>query len=212
MPMDGGQQLRERLGTKAERIRDLSPAMRVIGEEMVTRGHAAFRARESQTGEQWAALAASTLAAKAAKLPGASRRLKGHVSPAERARLKGLGLTGDLLPGTSLTKGAKAKRGQARKLAGLGLNTGMLNSMFPPLVDTGRLRASQRYRLMGKHGLKWSVVGYGAHHMAGTRRVPARNFSPLERGADGRWALNPPMRGYAAAVLRRYVGEGVAAP
>lgn len=215
MPMNGGDSLRAHLAARAARVRDLSPAMRVIGEEMVTRGHQAFRERQSQTGDEWAVLAASTMAARAAKLPGAKRRKKGHVTPAERARLKGLGLRGDLLPGTSLTKGAKAKRGQARRLAGLGVSTGVLNSMFPPLVDTGRLRQSQRYQLIGKTGLRWSVVGYGGYHIGGAPRanIPARNFAPIERvGASDKFTLNAPMRAYAVAVLRRYIGQGVAAP
>jgi phage gpG-like protein len=77
---------------RAARMRDLGPVMRVQAASMETRISDAFRGERSPAGEEWPALAESTLEQRAAKLPGARRRSK---------------RTG------KLTKGAQAARSRA---------------------------------------------------------------------------------------------------
>ncbi len=185
MPMDGGVPLRDRLATRAERIRDLSPAMRVIGEEIVKRTTEAFRKQQSPAGAAWPELADSTVRARVAKLPGASKRGKSG----------------------ALTRGAQKKRAGATLAAGFG---GARVAGITPLIDTGRLRsASQRYKLIGKDTLSWSTLRYGGAHMSGSvkrpGRPPKRNFSVFEPGPDGRWAFVPSMRAFAMRTLAQHV-------
>ena len=189
MPMDGGVALRQHMAERAARLRDISPAMRVVGEEMVLEVSNAFRARRSPVGEDWADLAESTLRARAAKLPGASRRGKSG----------------------ALTKGSKKKRATALLAQGMGETSGIA-----PLIDTGRLRASAgRYKADAK-GLSWSVVGYGGYHMSGSikrpGRPPQRNFSVFEPDGAGGWRMIPRFRDYAMRVVTGYVMRGELKP
>lgn len=178
MPADGGAALRKRLSDRIARTRDLRPALRVIGEEIVKRTSDAFAARSSPAGEAWAPLAPSTLAARAAKVPGARRRTK-------RGKL---------------TKAAKAKRLAAVTSAAAIVplvDTGRMRASAAQYRVTDSSTLS--WSVVG-YG--------GPHIAGGkSGRPPKRNFSVFERGATG-YRLIPSMRAYAVRVLSRYAATG----
>lgn len=177
--MDGGIPLRSKLDAMKARLRDQTPAMRAIGEEIVLRTTDAFRARKSPAGEAWDALADSTLRARAAKLPGANRR----------------GKTG------RLTKGAQAKRA-----AGI-VNPGAIAPLIDTgrlRASAGRYKAGRDSVVWSVVGYGGYHMG-GSVKRPG--RPPKRNFSVFERVGD-RWAPIPAMRAYALDTVRRYVLTG----
>ncbi len=206
MPIDGTDKLRGRLDAMKARMRDQTPAMKVIGEEVVLRTVNAFRAQQSPAGDDWADLADSTIQARAAKLPGASRRSKG-VTTHQKGKLRGLGVSDDIIGRTGrLTAGARKKRATA--ILGHALGAGGIT----PLIDTGRLRASAGRYKAGPKSVTWSVVGYGGYHMTGSLkrpgRPPKRNFAVFERTAGGKWTAIPAMDRFARETISRFVLTG----
>lgn len=180
MPMDGGADLRVRLDAMAARARDLTPAMKVVGEEIVLRTTRAFRARQSPAGDAWAPLARSTLARRAAKLPGAKRKTK-----------RG-----------GLTQAAKSKRSAAvanpAAITPL-VDTGRLrNSAQQYKAD----KDSVTWSVVGYGGPHMAGSASG--------RPPKRSFSVFEPDADGGWRIIQPMLEYAVRSIERYVGKGAA--
>lgn len=182
MPTTGMDKAISHMQARAARMRDLSPVMRVVGEEIVKRTTQAFRAQQSPAGEAWPALAPSTLAQRAAKLPGAKRRSKktGRLTPAARTRRAQAASTGAGI--TPL------------------VDTGRLRNSAQQI--------SQPYG-PGANFIEWSVVGYGGPHMGGSasRRPPKRNFSVFEPGAGG-WTLIPAVNDYLKAAFTNWVDTG----
>lgn len=130
----------------AKRMLRLDPALKVIAEEIGERTDSSFAKSASPLGAQWSALATSTLIERARKR-----------SPAARKKQKNAP--------HRLTKGAKAKRvgfvlAYHNQIQGFGGVTAT------PLIDTGRMRKSQR-TLVKSNAIEWSAVGYMGPHMTG---------------------------------------------
>lgn len=68
MPMDGGIPFREDMAARAARLRDLSPAMKVIAEEATRMTERAFATETAPDGNRWARLAESTRRARERQL------------------------------------------------------------------------------------------------------------------------------------------------
>lgn len=134
------------LAAMKSRLERLSPVLKVIAEEITERTDASFPKSASPLGAQWATLATSTL------IDRARRR-----SPAARKRQKNAP--------HRLTKGAKAKR-VGFVLAYHNGQQGFGGVTATPLIDTGRMRKSQR-TLVKNNALEWSAVGYMGPHMTG---------------------------------------------
>ena len=167
----------------AARALNLRPALTVFGAELTKRVDDAFQNSKSPAGEIWPTLAPSTVAKRAAKLPGAKRRGKDG----------------------KLTKGAKQKRVQgaaAYQHAGAG--------NIKALVDTARMRNSQNVRVDAT-SLLWSAVGYMAPHITGSQkrpgRPPKRNPAPFELNG-GKWELTPALQALLARYVSGYITTG----
>jgi hypothetical protein len=149
---------------------DPTPVWQQMAVEWAQQTDAAFRGERSPAGEDWPALASSTVERRIAKLKGANRRTKKSI--AEKS---------GLVRG-KLTKSALAKRDQARlQYAHGGGNIKML-------VDSGRMRQSVRY-VPRKNGVDLSAVAYIAHHVGGSLKVanrpPKRNPLVVQFTANG---------------------------
>lgn len=175
---------RKRLASMESRLRDLTPALKVIAQEVELRTDDALARSASQEGKQWPALRRSTLEARARRSSAAARRRQKR-SPGR------------------LTAGAKRKRAAMVQAYRVGAP-----SAAKALIDTGRLRTSQRARVVGQT-VEWSAVGYIGPHMVGASngRPPKRNPTCFElRGLE--WALNAPMALYIAQKVRAFVMTG----
>lgn len=145
--------VRRVLDRMAERARNLAPAMREIGSNVVADAQMRFKAGKDPYGAAWKPLSGATLLSRARQRAG-----------------KG---------------GIRAKNGGLRKGAQ------RIMASAKPLLDTGRLRNSITYRLIGRHAVEiGSNVEYAAIHqfggMAGRGRkvkIPARPYlATRERG------------------------------
>ena len=186
MPVQGGDRLRKALQDRKRRLSDLTPAMRVIGEEIVKRTVESFRDRRSPAGAEWSPLAQSTLAARAAKLPGARRRGKGG----------------------GLTKGAIAVReaGMAnpRAIAPL-IDTGRMRA------SAGHYKAAARSVTWSV--VKYGIFHMAGGKRAGSaNRPPKRNFAVYEPDGTGGWRMIPAMLDYAQRVISNFVNGRGALP
>lgn len=161
----GADEAAQRLMDRAARARDLTAPLQVVAAEIDRETDAAFRASRSPAGEVFPRLAPSTVRARAAKLPGASRRSK---------------KTG------GLTAGARGKRKGARDVYAANPPGGP--KLFTPLIDTGRARGSA-HATADASGISWTAVKYLEPHIAGGKRglIPKRNVSVFEiRGGIAR--------------------------
>lgn len=167
---------------RIKRLQDFTPALKVVAAEIEKRTDDAFQQSRSPLGEIWPTLAPSTQLARAAKLPGASRRSK---------------KTG------ALTKGAKGKRaeGIAAYQYG-GANT------FKALIDTARMRNSVRVKVSKKE-IEFSAVGYMGPHIVGGKgnRPPKRNPTVFERAGRGFDAI-PAVMSYLLRTVGWYIATG----
>lgn len=182
---EGLTEAQQRMQARVQRLADLSPALRVVAAEIEKQTSDAFRSSTSPFGEEWPALAPSTLKARAAKLPGANRRSKS---------------TG------KLTKGARAKREQA--IAKYNAGTA---GIFKPLMDTGRMRGSVHVNVTG-NVLEFTAVGYMAPHITGSlsrpNRPPKRNPTVFQAAAGGGFAAIPRIMSLLLRTVGRYVATG----
>lgn len=176
----GLDEAQRRMYERAQRMRDLSPALRVVAAEIETRTDDAFRDSRSPFGEIWPTLAPSTQAARAAKLPGARKRGKSG----------------------QLTKGAKQKRA-----AGIAAYQFGSANTFKALVDTGRMRGSVRVRVR-KNELEFASVGYMGPHITGGKNLPKRNPTVFQRAASGQLEAIPSIMSLLLRTVSRYVRTG----
>lgn len=177
---DGLDEAQRRMYERAQRMKDLSPALRVVAAEIEQRTDDAFRDSKSPYGETFPDLALSTQQARAAKMPGARKRGKGG----------------------QLTKGARKKRAAAiaHYQAGMG-------NVFKPLIDTGRMRNSVRVRV-SKNELEFGAVGYMGPHITGGRHLPKRNPTVFQRAASGQLEAIPSVLSLLLRTVSRYVATG----
>lgn len=86
-------------------------------------------------------------------------------------------------------RGGKKATPEERKA---GIREAIAAAKFRPLIDTGRLRASARARVVGSTAVRWSVVDYGVPHITGSKnhRPPVRNFSVFKL-VGGTWVIEP---------------------
>lgn len=181
----GLDEAQRRMQERAARMKDLSPALRVVAADLEERTDRAFRDLKSPAGEIWPTLAPSTQLARAAKLPGAKRRSK---------------KTG------KLTKGALHKR--AAGIAGYQFGGA---ETFKALVDTGRMRGSVRVRVK-RHSLEFAAIGYMGPHITGSTkrpgRPPKRNPTVFERAASGQLEAIAPVMSLLMRSITFYVSAG----
>lgn len=203
---------RARLAAMQARLLDLTPPLRVVAAELEKRTDDALDRSMSPAGEAFPPLATSTVIARARKQKSFSRKGKGS---------------------NRLTRGARAKRATAI-LFNMGAGPLGGTPFARALIDTGRLRKSQRARVVGQH-VEWSAVGYlGPHITGGTGvagatgsrntlvrqvlsqfkdfqrtagRPPKRNPTVFELRA-GDWHLNESMARYTHRVVHHYVMTG----
>ncbi len=174
----------KRMQERVRRLADLSPALKVVAAEIEKQTDDAFRKSTSPFGEQWPRLAPSTIAARAAKVPGANRRSKA---------------TG------KLTRGAYAKRQAAAEKYKAGAS-----NVFKPLVDTGRMRNSVHVAVRGNE-LVFTAVGYMGPHITGSQNVegrpPKRNPTVFQL-AGGVFKPIPSILSLLLRTVGRYVATG----
>lgn len=185
----GGAEAAKRMQERARRARDLSVPLKVFGEEIIKATATAFQASRGVDGEPWPALAASTIIARHLKRKGG--RPKGFSAKHRRGSVRG-----------RLTDAAKLTRMDA-VLSGAGI---------VPLVDTGRMKNSQRAALNGRNTLVWSGVGYFGPHITGAKngRPPRRNPTVFDgHGADAR--IKPAFAARLGTLIRAYIETGVVA-
>lgn len=83
----------------------------------------------------------------------------------------------------------------------------LVTGNIAPMVDTGRLRASQHADVTGT-AIEWSEVGYGAPHITGSSKgLPKRNMSVFER-VRGAWQLEAKMAAFMRNALARFISRG----
>lgn len=176
-----------RFRAMADRTPDLSRATKFVAAEIDKLTSDAFRSSRSPAGEAFPRLAPSTVAARARKLPGASRRSK---------------KTG------KLTKKASDIRGASRELYAAGGGS----KLFTPLIDTGRARNSA-HATGHATGVTWSAVKYLAPHITGSevlvRRglLPKRNVSVFEK-QGGIFLPIPKVKSLLLSSVARYLTTG----
>jgi hypothetical protein len=174
----------KRMQERVARLADLSPALRVVAAEIETQTSNAFQRSQSPFGEQWPALAPSTQAARAAKLPGANRRSKS---------------TGKLTRAAYLKREKAVADYQAGK-----------SGIFKPLIDTGRMRNSVHVNVRGNE-LEFTAVGYMAPHITGSLtkpgRPPKRNPTVFQM-VGGAFQPIPNVLSLLLKTVGRYVATG----
>lgn len=175
----------ERLMARAARMRDLSPVLRTQAASLEKRISDAFRSETSPAGEKWPPLAASTLEARAAKLPGAKKRDRDF---------------GDL------SDKAKRIRANAVNAARRGSRSGI-----KMLVDSGRLRGGIAVLVEGT-SLVFTGPLYLRTHVQGDpeRNIPQRNPLPLEV-VSGDPVLAQAANAELHKAVVRYINTGEAA-
>lgn len=134
---------------RAERARDLRRPLRAFGEIVVRRTDDNYQGQHNWDGSPFAPLAPSTLERRMSKIGKAKRKGKNR----------------------RFTKGARKMREAIRAAGGAGYVT--------ILVDTARMRNSNHCDPPEPTLIRWSSVGYLAHHMTGTGRMPERNPTPF---------------------------------
>lgn len=183
----GADKAAERLLERAARARDLTPATQVVAAEIDKMTDDAFRHSRSPAGEVFPRLAPSTVAARAAKLPGANRRNK---------------KTGQL------TAGARGKRKGARDVYNAHIPGGP--RLFTPLIDTGRARNSA-HATGDATGVSWTGVGYLGPHITGSQtkpgRPPKRNVSVFHV-SGGILSPLPKIEALFLSSIGRYIETG----
>lgn len=182
----------KRLRDMADRVKDLTPAMKVVARQIEKETDDAFRGSRSPLGTPWNAIKEST----ALNRKGA-RKLKQRVN--RRTKEGGL------------TKGARGARGKlfqkgvlgAQAFAGADLAATALGK---PLIDTGRMRNSVNVKV-SKRSVRFRAVGYMAPHMTGGKNLPKRNPTIFE-GEPGRFRLVPRIAQMLRETVARYVSQG----
>lgn len=104
-------------------------------------------------------------------------------------------------------QGGKKATPEQRKAA---IAAAVKAAKFRPLIDTGRMRASARARVVGNTTVRWSIVDYGVAHVVGGKnwKPPQRNPSVF-RVINGQWTLYESVANYVRdALVKHYRGTG----
>lgn len=184
----------KRLQDMSQRVRDLTPAMKVVARQIEKETDDAFRASKSPRGEPWKMIKEET----ALNRKG-GRKLKKRVNRRTKAG--------------GLTKGAMGARGKlfdkgllgAQAFAGDDVSAAQLAK---PLIDTGRMRNSVNVKV-SKRSVRFTAVGYMAPHMTGGENLPKRNPTVFE-GEPGDFRLVPRIAQKLRETVARYVMRGTA--
>lgn len=188
----GGAEAAKRMLDRAQRMRDHSVPLKVFGAEILAATERAFQASQGVDGTPWPPLAASTIIARHLKRAGG--RPKGF-----KAKHRGKGSQRG-----HLTDSARLTRMEA-VLSGAGIK---------PLIDTGRMKNSQRATLRGARAMIWSAVGYMGPHITGSEkrpgRPPMRNPTVFDNHGDGA-RLKPAFAKRLTDLVRQYIETGAVA-
>lgn len=179
-----------RLNTRAAALRDLKPALKDIAAEIDLRTARTFQSQKSTDGAAWPGLAMSTKIARLKRRKTAYR--KAVTGPAKK-----LGL--DSRRNLYARQAAKLQRARLAEAAANAAG-------FKPLMDTGRLRGSANARVVGKDAVRWSIIGYAAPHITGSKngKLPQRNMSVF-RATGGGFVLDANMATWARERLHRHL-------
>jgi hypothetical protein len=151
------------LQERARRIRDLTPVMKNIGQDIEKQTDDAIRLSRSPGGDKFKPIKKATILARASTKKGTSERTKGGKLTAKARRLRA-----ELTAASTLPKGFGGAK---------------------PLVDTERLKGSRRTR-PSKRSVQFSMVGYTGPHITGSKdgKLPKRNPTVFEF-KGGRWRV-----------------------
>lgn len=197
-----------RLSARAAALRDMRPVLAVIAGEVDRLTGEAISNSRSVDGEPFADLADSTkigrlrqrksLWKKASKLKTASKKERTQLNNAGRrksiyARLAGAGI-----------RSQNADSRKAERAASIA--AAIKAAKFRPLINTGRLRASARARVVGNTTVHWSVVDYGEPHIGGAKngRPPQRNYSVFTI-VGGTWQIVPSLATEIVRLITRHI-------
>lgn len=136
-PADGGAGAAKRMAERAERIRNLAPALRVFAEEIVKATDDAFDQSRTVTGKPFPKLAPSTIEARGRKVRGASTKSR-------KAGTRG-----------RLTASARKARSAAA------------GSHKPLVDTARARNSAKHTKIRGGDTIQWSAVGYLGPHIHG---------------------------------------------
>src|SRR5689334_12967818 len=165
--------------TRAERIKALNAALKVVAAEIDKRTADAFANQRSPAGQPWPPLAESTLEKRAHAVKSANRRTRGG----------------------KLTKGAASMRARITSTAKPLQDTGRLKNSAHARVTAGDTIEWSEVWYGGPH----ITGGVRNNH---TGRPPKRNMSVFERGPGGDMQLIPDVEKRLRDTIATYVREG----
>jgi hypothetical protein len=180
---------RRALRTRAMRVADMRPALRVVAQEIEKRTSDSFQNSRSQFGEPFAPLAPSTIAGRIRKQGSANRRTKAG----------------------KLTKGAVAMRGKLTAPGGIKplIDTGRMKNSAHAVVEDGTKIRFSAVGYLGPHIT-------GGQRGGKANRPPMRNPTVFVRSGGGgfdflggsSWKLDASMQLYLTKAVSSYIATG----